>query len=350
MKSGLSLTRSVMGVAFAAVLGIAHANDYGDIKQLLRDGKYTEAQTRVDRLLAAKPRDPQLRLYKGVIQRESGRPNEALATFTKLSEDHPELPEPYNNLAVIYAAQGQYDKARVALEKALRTHPSYATAHDNLADVYARLASQAYSKALQLEGTPPPTPPRLAMIGELPGSTPSVTRPVVVAAATPPAAKPVTPPLPAPAPVAAAAAPSTPMTQPPAAAVAPAKPLLPVPAPASATTPVDGTREVEQAVRAWAQAWSDRNMGPYLAAYDPSFETGAQSRSAWEQERRARILGKSRITVNLLELQITIKGNRAVAKFRQDYKADALAILSRKTLELARTDKRWLIVKENSGN
>jgi len=164
-------------------LGFAHANDTGDIGQLLREGKLAEAQARVDRLLAARPRDPQLRLYKGVIQRETGRTNEALATFSKLSEDHPELPEPYNNMAVIYAAQGQYDKARVVLEKALRTHPSYATAHDNLADVYARLASQAYSKALQLEGSAP-TPARLALIRDL-GQLNGAPRPATIVAAAP---------------------------------------------------------------------------------------------------------------------------------------------------------------------
>jgi tetratricopeptide (TPR) repeat protein len=39
--------------------------------------------------------------------------------FTKLTDDYPELPEPYNNLAVLYAAAGQYDKARAALEMAI---------------------------------------------------------------------------------------------------------------------------------------------------------------------------------------------------------------------------------------
>ena len=360
MKLGPTSSRLLLLLALAGGLSLGHAqaNDYADISQLLRDGKLSEAQSRVDRQLAARPKDPQLRLFKGVIQRESGRPNEALATFAKLSEDHPELPEPYNNQAVILAAQGQYDKARVVLEKALRTHPSYATAHDNLADVYARLASQAYSKALQIEGTPPPAPARLALIRDLPGTAGMPSRPVVVAAAPAaaplPAAKPAAAPTPAPAP----AQTPPPAAKPPVVAAAPAKPAAPPaaasPAPTPAPTaaaPADGSREAEQAVRAWAKAWSDRNMSQYLAAYDPSFELPAkQSRSAWEQDRRARILGKSHITVNLLELQITAKGNRAVAKFRQDYKADALSILSRKTLELVRTDGRWLIVKEASGN
>ncbi|MCZ8251901.1 MAG: tetratricopeptide repeat protein [Hylemonella sp.] len=339
MKHGHPLYRSLLGLSLAGMLGLAHAADHGDISQLLREGKLAEAQTRVERLLAAQPRDPQLRLYKGVIQRETGRANEALATFSKLSEDHPELPEPYNNLAVIYAAQGQYDKARVVLEKALRTHPSYATAHDNLTDVYARLASQAYSKALQLDGSAP-APARLAMIRDL-APVGAAARPVTLAAApvpppatAPAAVKPPAPPAPAPAvAVAPAPAPTTARTAPP---------------PVAAAT--DGAREVEQAVRAWAQAWSERDMTRYLAAYDATFETpGRQARSAWEQDRRARILSKSRITVQLMDLQITVQGQRAVAKFRQDYKADALAILSRKTLELVRSGNRWLIVKESSG-
>ncbi|WP_254606849.1 M48 family metallopeptidase [Rhodoferax sp. BAB1] len=166
----------LLALAACLTLNAAHADEYSDVAQLLREGKWSEAKVRVERHLAAKPRDPQMRLFRGVIQRETGRPAEAIATFTRLSEDHPELPEPYNNLAVIHAAQGQYDKARIALEKALRTNPSYATAHDNLADVYARLASQAYSKALQLDGAPQQaaTPARLALIREL--STPPATR------------------------------------------------------------------------------------------------------------------------------------------------------------------------------
>lgn len=335
----------------------AHADEYAEVGQLLRAGKLTEAQARVERHLAAKPRDPQMRLYKGVIQRESGRQAEAMVTFTRLTEDYPGLPEAYNNLAVIYAAQGQYDKARVSLEKALHTNPSYATAHDNLGDIYARLASQAYSKALQIDGSSPPPPPKLALIRELASPAQSQAS-TALAAAKPapvePAARPSTAPTQAkPAPVAAApvpapaAAPKPPAPAP--AAKAPVTPPAP-PATVPATAP-DSQRQVEQAVRAWARAWADRNMSQYLAAYGKDFETpGKVSRSAWEEDRRLRITSKSHISVNLLELQITVKDNRAVAKFRQDYKADALAVLSRKTLELARTGDRWLIVKESSGS
>lgn len=153
----------LLTLAAALAVGLAHADDYADVSQLVRTGKLADALTKADLYLAGKPRDPQMRFLKGVIQRDSGKTNDAIATFTHLTEDFPELPEPYNNLAVMYAGQSQYDKARTALEMAIRTNPSYATAHENLGDVYAKLASQAYNKALQLDATNPAVAPNLPL-------------------------------------------------------------------------------------------------------------------------------------------------------------------------------------------
>ncbi len=147
----------------------------------------------------------------------------AISTFTKLTEDYPELPEPYNNLAVLYAGQGQYDKARMALEMAIRTNPSYSTAHENIGDVYARLASQAYNKALQLDSSNMAVPPKLALIREvfkpnLANPRPTSGSTVVTAAAAPAVTSANTKPAAIPAPVAAPSAP--------AAVAAPAKPVI----------------------------------------------------------------------------------------------------------------------------
>src|SRR5258708_5947269 len=131
----------------------ARADDLQDAAKLLKSGQHQQALERVNKILAAKPRDPQARFLKGIIFTEQGNSREAIDIFSKLTQDYPELPEPYNNLAVIYASQGQYEKARTALEQSIRTHPSYATAYENLGDVYAKLASQAYDKALQLDSS-----------------------------------------------------------------------------------------------------------------------------------------------------------------------------------------------------
>jgi tetratricopeptide (TPR) repeat protein len=143
------------------------ADDYGDVSQLMRSGKFTEALAKADRYLAANPRDPQMRFLKGVVQSDTGHPAEAIATFTALNQEYPELPEPYNNLAVLYAGRGEFDKARAALEQAIRNNPDYATAHENLGDIYAELAAQAYGRAQQLDPRNATVRPKLALIRQL---------------------------------------------------------------------------------------------------------------------------------------------------------------------------------------
>ncbi len=368
-------------LALAFVGSPAHADDYGDVSKLMRSGKLAEAMAKAESYLTTNPRDPQMRFLKGVIQRDSGKQTEAIVTFAKLSEDYPELPEPYNNLAVLYAGQSQFDKARAALEMAIRTNPSYATAHENLGDVYAKLASQAYNKALQLDSGNAAVPPKLALIRELfnpsirgsrsnasPAAA-SALAPAVVAATPSATSVANTPPVAAPAPGVAAkpVAPTTPSVTP-ASPVAPlvaaSQPAVKTPAAASppvtaatatatapAAAPADGgAKDAEAAVRAWATAWSAKDMAGYLAAYGKEFDPpGNQSRTAWEEERRVRITSKSSINVKLENLTVSVAGAKAVAKFRQDYKAAGLSVSSRKTLDLVKAGNKWLIAKESSG-
>ena len=341
-------------VALTALLGagVAHAEDYSDIIQLLKTGKAAEALVKADQRLAATPRDPQLRFLRGVAQADSGKQGEAITTFTKLTEEYPELPEPYNNLAVLYANQNQLDKARTALEMAIRTNPSYATAHENLGDIYAKLASQAYNKALQLDATSANSvKPKLALIRDL-FSADAASKSGRTAAAAPAPAAVVATQRPAAAPAAAAPAPVAP-TPAPAAAAAPAPasaPTAEAPAPAPATASDSSTQAVTAAVQAWASAWAAKDMKAYLGAYDKSFDPpGNQNRAAWEKEREARIVSKSRISVKLSDINVSVKGDKATARFRQAYSADALNVTSRKTLDLVQKNGRWTIVRESTG-
>ncbi|MFN7641432.1 MAG: tetratricopeptide repeat protein [bacterium] len=168
MKSGrppLLSSLSLLALCVLFVASVAHADVYGDLQQLLRGGKLVEAEAQADLHLKSKPRDPQMRYLKGLIQRETGRVDEALATFHSLTEDFPELPEPYNGLAVIHASQGRYEEARVALEQALRAHPGYTTARENLGDVYVRLARLSYCSALRQQGASPELQGKLSGLG-----------------------------------------------------------------------------------------------------------------------------------------------------------------------------------------
>jgi tetratricopeptide (TPR) repeat protein len=341
---------SLRAIALAGLLvsGLACADEYAEVTQLVRAGKFAEALGRADQFLSTQPKDPQMRFIRGVIQRDSGKVTEAIVTFTRLTEDYPELPEPYNNLAVLYASQSQFDKARNALEMAIRTNPSYATAHENLGDIYAKLASQAYNKALQLDTGNQAVPPKLALIREIFGM-PKATTPAPPSPAAPVAAAPIAPAAPLPAKNAATNSVVASPTPVPAVTIPAPKPLATPVAPPPDVGPV--AKEIEVAVADWASAWSARDVKAYLASYGKDFTPpGSMGRKAWEDERTARISSKATISVKVDKLRVTVNGNRATANFRQDYKSGSLAINNSKTLEFAKVGDRWFIVKETVGD
>ena len=315
----MNLAARLAGIVCALALALpALADELQDAAKLLKAGQHRQALERVNKALAAKPRDPQARFLKGLILTEQGNSKEAIEIFTKLTQDYPELPEPYNNLAVIYASQGQYDRARAALEQSIRTHPSYATAYENLGDVYAKLASQAYDKALQIDSSNTAAKNKLSLTRELVGR-------------------------PGPAPAVVAAAPKEAPKE-----AAKPEPEKPKPTP---VVPADSTAEVLKAVNGWAESWSKKDADGYLAYYAKEFKTpGGEAREAWEKTRRARIAAPKSIAVGVESPKVNITGaDRATVTFRQSYRSDVLKSNSRKTLVMVRTDGRWRIVEEKSG-
>lgn len=158
---------AVTAMAMALFAGLAHADDYADVNQLVRQGKSSEALAKADLYIASKPRDPQMRFLRGVILNEQGKQDDAIAVFSALTQDFPELPEPYNNLAALYASKSQFDQARAALETAIKLNPNYATAYENLGDIYVRLAGQVYGRSQQLEPANTTIAPKLVLVRQL---------------------------------------------------------------------------------------------------------------------------------------------------------------------------------------
>jgi tetratricopeptide (TPR) repeat protein len=351
VRRGTMFRRFFQALLLGAVMGVscAHADDLQEANALLKAGRYPQALEHVDKVIAAKPQDPQARFLKGLILTEQGNTKEAIEVFQRLTKDYPDLPEPYNNLAVIYAGQGEYEKARAALEKSIRTHSSYATAYENLGDVYARLASQAYDKALQLDSSNSTAQNKLMLVRSLVGAAPepraaaqgSGAKPFAVAAAS---ASPAPPPPPA---TAAAPAKPVPAVKPPV-EVAAAKPAAPVSAPMQSTDP---RGEVLAAVAAWASAWSSQNVNAYLSRYAPDFNTpNGEPRNAWEDLRRRRIASPERISVEVTHPEVALEGDStARVTFRQIYRSDRFNGTGDKTLDMVKIGGRWLIRREQVG-
>jgi tetratricopeptide (TPR) repeat protein len=332
----LALAAASLALAFAGMAFAAPADDLRDAQKLYSQGKLQPALDKVDTYLKTQPREPQGRFLKGLILTEQKKTNEAIQVFTGLTEDFPELPEPYNNLAVLYASQGNYDKAKSALELAIHTHPTYATAHENLGDIYAQLASRAYDRALQLDKNNESVQLKLSMVKDLFSSRP---------AAHSEAAKPAKAPAPTPEPAKTAAAePVKPAPKAATAKVEPAKPEPAKPAPAKGT---DEKKAVAAALEAWAAAWSAKDVKAYLAAYSPAFDPpGSMSREAWEQQRTERIEKPKSIEVVVKVQSITVEGDAATAVFRQSYRSDTLKSTNTKAITFEKVGGKWLIKQE----
>lgn len=327
---------------------MAGAAPLDEAQQLIKSGQHAKALELVERQLKNQPKDIQARFLKGVALLGLNRASEAEAIFKKLTEEQPTLPEPYNNLAVIYAQQKQYEKAREALEAAIRTHPAYATAHENLGDIYARLASQAYGKALQLDSANVTAQAKLAMINELIGGKASASSPPPksVAEKSPPKAEPATPPtVEAKLPDGKAVEPKTTDARP-----AETKPSeAPATAAKSAAASVEG--EVTAFVDAWLAAWSRKDVKAYFAHYGADFATPkGMSRKEWESERTQRLTKPGPIVVRREQLSIDSQGpDRVTVRFRQHYQSTGFKASSTKTLVLVKRNGAWQIVKETAG-
>ena len=140
----------VLPLCLALGSGIARADAASEIAELMRDKQWPEADKRIEAELKVASTSPQWRLMKSQVLAAQGQHTLATAALQALTQEFPELPEPYNNLAVLLAAQGLYEPALIALQSALRARPDYKTAQQNLGDLYTALAQQAYFKAKAL--------------------------------------------------------------------------------------------------------------------------------------------------------------------------------------------------------
>lgn len=323
----------------------AFSADLGELPRLLRTGKHAEAMKLVEAGLKSDPQDPQLRFAKGVVLMDQKRTQDAIDVFLKLSQDFPDLPEPYNNLAVLYSRDNQFEKARAALNMAIKTNPSYATAHENLGDIHARMAAQSYGKAMNLNGQSVVAQSKLKVLTAL--ALPAPRETAVVAVST----KPQTPAppqktIPAPAPKADLKA-GTPAVV----AAAPMPAASPeVPPPLAMAERAGDTAihdEILRAVNAWAEAWAGKDMDAYIAAYESDFHgNGAKNHAAWVALRKARILGKDSIDIKIERPNVELEGDTAVVSFRQRYVGGHVKSDGLKTLTLKKKSGKWKITKE----
>ncbi|MDE0382035.1 MAG: tetratricopeptide repeat protein [Rhodospirillales bacterium] len=145
----------VASVALAAVLlsaAAAAGDGFDRALSLASEGRHADARRLLGPLLESEPGDPQLRLLDGILQMQEGRRDEAIAVFSGLAREYPDMFEAHNNLAVAYVEEGRLEEARAILAAILERSPS-AAVYRNLGDIYVQLARRAFSLGRGVGGT-----------------------------------------------------------------------------------------------------------------------------------------------------------------------------------------------------
>ena len=127
--------------------GPAVADVAADVRALLSRGDANGALQLAESAAAANPKDPQARFLHGVVLMDVRRDDAAMDVFTQLTQEYPELPDPYNNIALLHARAGRLEAAQQALQTALRNDPGHRAARTNLGQVHLMLAVQALEAA-----------------------------------------------------------------------------------------------------------------------------------------------------------------------------------------------------------
>ena len=277
------------------------------IKILLKNGNYSRAEILVNKSIEDNLNNPELLFYKGIIETNIGKNNQAIDTFRNLTEKFPELPEPFNNLAVLYAEKGQFILAKEILEQAIKTNPSYLTAHINLGDIFTKMASEAYNNALEIDESNNIAITKLSMITQLFNYNPNIKNTKID---------------------------SIKVTN----KVKDKKP-----------TKKEISEDILNVLDNWRVAWENKNMDEYLSAYASNFQyPNNMTQASWEKYRTNRITSKKVIEISLSNTKIKFKKKEVLVTFVQNYKSGNLNQVSNKTLVFIEEEGDWLIFKETS--
>ena len=277
------------------------------IKLLLKQGKYENAESIIKETIEYNLNNPEILFYRGIIQTNLGKTNQAIDTFRDLTERFPELPEPFNNLAVLYAEKGQFRLAKEILEQAIKTNPSYLTAHINLGDIFTKMASEAYNKALEIDKSNNIAITKLSMITQLFNYNPN-TKNTIIDSVKPKEQVKIT--------------------------KLPKKELRKI---------------ILNSIENWKTAWESKNMEDYFDSYSSTFiYPNNMTKSEWKKYRANRILPKKIINISISNIKFKFEKEKIQTTFTQNYKSGRLNQTSNKILTFVGENERWLILEETS--
>lgn len=317
----------VVAVTWVLGLNAPVLADLSEAEKLIEEGKLDAALAAVDVMLMHNSSDLEARFLKGMILTGQARDEEAIKIFTALTQDHPALPEPYNNLGVLFTQQGDYDNARAALHAAILIHPSYSIAHENLGDLYAKMASHYYDRALEEDRLNESVRLKQSKLNSLL----SVPEPERVKAAT---KKPS---------LVTSVVESEENR-----VIKEAEPPLLEPEHAGPQTAEGRQKAILSTVDGWSAAWSAQNADAFFSYYSRNFRPrNGLTHEEWVAQRRERLQKPSFIKVRIDQPKVVIAGDAtARVEFVQTYRTDSYSDQVLKILDMRRENGNWKIYRE----
>ena len=122
-----------------------------DIILLIDNGQFEEAEKQIKSKLNSTPNDLNTLILKGILITKSDSPQNGLNFFLNLETKFKNTPEILNNIGVIYSLLGNTNKSVDYFEKAIKSKQFSNDAFTNLRNSLAKIASETYSKALNIK-------------------------------------------------------------------------------------------------------------------------------------------------------------------------------------------------------
>ena len=131
-------------ILLSAVAGAATA-EFSAIRKLIAQAKYEEAAGRLEKIIAAEPRNARAETLLGIVRTRQNRLDQAEVLFVKAIEHAPKSDRAYQGLATIYADHGNVQGAIDVYEKLSFEVKGNVTARAGLAKLYEKQGEFARS-------------------------------------------------------------------------------------------------------------------------------------------------------------------------------------------------------------
>ena len=270
-----------------------------DIILLIDNGQFKAAEKQITSKLKLAPNDLNTLILKGILLTKSDSPKNGLNFFLNLETKFKDTPEILNNIGVIYSLLGNTNKSVDYFEKAIKSKQFSNDAFTNLRNSLAKIASETYSKALNIKKEKSKLD-HLSFSYVLSSQETKVAIDKNNIKEEPPIEKKLV-----------------------------------------------SEKLAQDLINNWVSAWTNNDFISYKNSYIDDFKGRFLSHQDWLDNREPRVKYSKNIIIKINNLKIIEQSdNKFKVKFTQDYSSNAIKSLGTKTLEFTLIDNVFKISGE----